>query len=763
MARCSFLSSVSLTLCLAGCSPESPATRGPLTLRPANGTEAAPLETSVLRLVPGSSESNWEATAEVVERVELDDGPGLRVQGGEAQEIALHGDFDVAQFNLVWVEVLAVEDVSLRLGVEGSGEAPIRSGSLDVRFLLAGTRQRVAFDLRGLPADLTRARTLRVLGRGQGPDWTLLSVELAQRAARAWLPGGSNPVDLVSLHGDARRAQALASEVPLTAEVKIPSAGQLRFSFARAPRHATPGPRTFLRVSAGTRELTRVQPPGGWSAEGWQSVVLDLAEFGNEELSLGFALTADEPGPLPGAMIVLGEPILAEPVKSPPTVLLVTSDTHRADHIATAPGSAAVHTPALDALAQKGVLFSNCFATSNITLPSHSALLTGMHPRDTGITNNRTRLGAQADTLAERFRAAGFTTLAVTSAKHMNHDWSGLGQGFDRMAWPVDQRDRSAPDSIAQLREWMEEYADRPLFIWLHLYDAHRPYEPPESEAERYYPADQDPRSDTWPSPAGPLPPFLKGVRDLDYVRALYKGEVSHLDAELGALLASDRLADAFVAGTGDHGESLGEQGLWWDHVSVYPSVLHVPLILSWPAGPTGLRVDVPVQHLGLGRTLLELAGVPAADYPGTDLRRFLDETPPTEPRFAWGEDAHALSVTHDGWHLVLHLHVDCIKPDLMTTDLLAEHALELFDLGADPDCTTDLSRVEPDRTGQLGGLLLRWLEGAERNLAEVQHMDAAGLEMLAALGYGGRVEDGATAEVDLEHVRSLLAPFLPE
>ena len=104
----------------------------------------------------------------------------------------MHGEFDPSRFNLAWIEVLALEDVSLRLGVEGMGPtktaAPIQSGSLDVYFVLAGTRQRVAFDLRALPAGLTEIHTLRILGRGLDPDWVLISVELAQRAPRAWLP-----------------------------------------------------------------------------------------------------------------------------------------------------------------------------------------------------------------------------------------------------------------------------------------------------------------------------------------------------------------------------------------------------------------------------------------------------------------------------------------------------------------------------------------------------------------------------------------------
>ncbi|HIF41766.1 MAG TPA: hypothetical protein EYQ74_11785 [Planctomycetes bacterium] len=756
---------LALAVGLMACSPERPVTRGRLALQPMPDGEGVPLETRVERVVFSPEGTRWQGLAPVTEPIQLGEESGLRVQGGESQEIAVDGEFDPSRFNLVWLDVLAMADVSLRLGVEGKGpdetDEPIRSGSLDVHFVLAGTRQRIAFDLRGLPAELVEVQTLRILGRGLNPDWALLAVEFAQRAPRAWLPGETRPLDLVAIDGDSRRGQALAVGVPLFTRVRVPARAQLRFSYGPAERHPRPAQSTHLLVSAGGTPLMRVQPLEGWSAAGWNSVVLDLADHAQEELTLRFELTGTSQDSPADELIVLGEPVLVEPAEAPPTVLLVTSDTHRADHIASAPGAAAVHTPALDALARQGVLFSDCFATTNITLPSHAALLTGLHPRDTGITNNRTRLGEQADTLAERFRDAGYATLAVTSAKHMNHPWSGLGQGFDRMAWPSVERDRSAPESVALLRQWMAEHDDRPLFIWLHLYDAHRPYDPPDTHTLLHYPAGQDPRRSSLPSPSGPLPPHLKGVRDLDFVRALYQGEVSHLDAELGALLEHDRMADAIVAVTGDHGESLGEQGLWWDHVSVYPSVLHVPLILRWPGGPAGLKIEEPVQHVGLGRSLLELAGLPTLGFPGTDLLRFLKEDAPTPPRFAWGEDAHALSVTHDGWHLVMHLHVDCVKPELTTTDLLQDHALELFDLQADPACANDLSRAEPARTAELGERLLTWIEGAERTLAEVQHQATAGLELLAALGYGGTGERGGPHGANLEQARALLAPFL--
>ena len=154
-----------------------------------------------------------------------------------------------------------MEDVSLRLGVEGKGvnetQEPILSGSLDVHFVLAGTRQRIAFDLRGLPSELVELQTLRILGRGLSPDWALVSVEFAHRAPRAWLPGGTRPLDLVAIDGDSRRGQALAGGIPLTG----PIPPERLFAGRLCPARIGPrGDRTTLALRA-----RLVDPRGGGS------------------------------------------------------------------------------------------------------------------------------------------------------------------------------------------------------------------------------------------------------------------------------------------------------------------------------------------------------------------------------------------------------------------------------------------------------------------------------------------------------------------
>ncbi len=696
---------------------------------------------------------------------------GLRVAGGATQEVFITGQFDPQAFNSVTIDVYADEDVSLRLGVQAirsaGSEEPYLGGSLDIGFVLAGTRQEVSFDLRNLPDDVGPLGRLLILGRGKQPDWTVFGVRFVQKPALSWLPGGSRGPALVAIEGDSRRAQGLAPGAPLSCRVQVPERGRLSFAYAALERFPILSPAAEVVVFADSTELGRCAPPHPrtdqrWQPGPWNRVELDLSRFAGDSVQLRFELQDPEYKEGGDHIIALGEATVFASEPDPATVLLVTSDTHRADHLGHADSDHDVLTPALDSLAAQGVTFTDCFSTTNITLASHAALLTGVHPRDSGITNNRTRMAAHADTLAERFAEAGYATIAVTSAKHMNDPWSGLGLGFDRMSWPMHELERGAGASISLLRDWMLEHEGRPLFIWLHLYDAHRPYEPPQGFAEQYYPDNRDPRATDLPDPLGPLPPHLDGVRDLDYVRALYRGEISSLDRALGELLAEPRLQTAIVALTGDHGESLGEQGLWWDHVGVYPSVLHVPLILRWPGSPQGLRVNQPLQHTGLGSTLLALADLPASTFPGEDLRVYLDGLPIDEPRFAWGEDGHAMSITHRGWHLVINLDDTPIKPALSTTQILDERPIELFHLERDPSCQHNCIEQEQDVVRNLAPQLLAWVEGAGRALAQAQNVDRAGLALIAALGYASG-EGADSTGAPLNRARERLKPYLED
>ncbi|MCB9899015.1 MAG: sulfatase [Planctomycetes bacterium] len=416
--------------------------------------------------------------------------------------------------------------------------------------------------------------------------------------------------------------------------------------------------------------------------------------------------------------------------QAPRRVLLVTSDTHRGDHLGASGSGVPVRTPNLDALAARGTLFLDCWVSANFTNPSHAALMTGTSPQATGITSNDRALDDAAPTLAERFAAAGFRTFAALSAHHLGDAVSGLGQGFDRVAWP-DASQRPSGETLDALLPWLDEADDdpRPLFVWLHVFDAHLPYVPlPEFERLGYDgPADPfDPSRPPLPFDDR-LPAGLHGLRDVEFARAEYRGCVASLDHELRRVFGRPALDDALVAVVGDHGESLGAHDIWFNHAGLYPDTLHVPLILAGPGVPAGRVESRPVRQVDLGRTLLDLAGLPDASFPGRSLVAPAADDDGT--RFALASHATSASITRGRHHLVLQL-VDHHQR-------WHAHDVELYDLVDDPDCTRDVTDAQLDVARELRARLIAWLDaaGCARWAGRVDD-DAALHEQLAALGY---------------------------
>jgi arylsulfatase A-like enzyme len=344
--------------------------------------------------------------------------------------------------------------------------------------------------------------------------------------------------------------------------------------------------------------------------------------------------------------------------------------------------------------------------------------MTGTSPRDHGVHDNRTPLAEGAPTLAECFRDLGYRTWAAVSTRHLRHDVSGLGQGFDRMALPFQDDTRRAGDTLDVVEAWLADPGPPAVFLWVHLFDAHSPYDPPAEHAAAYWPSDMDPRDPSLPDPGLPeimlAPAKLQGLRNLDYPFASYKGEVSYLDAELGRLLERAPFDTGIVAFVADHGESFGEHRIYFGHSGLYPQTIQVPLILAWPDGPRGVRRKDPVQQIDLSRTLLDLAGAEDVPFRG---RSLVDRTgsPATDeapgPRFALSNGGLGASVTAGGRHFVLHLQSHQEAAEL---DLFPQHAFELYDLERDPACLNDLAGSEPEVARSLHKTLVDWLQSPE-------------------------------------------------
>lgn len=424
-----------------------------------------------------------------------------------------------------------------------------------------------------------------------------------------------------------------------------------------------------------------------------------------------------------------------------PDLLLVTLDTTRADALGCYGGPA---TPTLDALAEEGTLFERALSPAPLTLPSHAALFTGQSPRLNGVRDNALfRLAPGQSTLAERLRAEGYDTLAVIGAVVLDRS-TGFDQGFrlyddtvrvGRREW-FGWQERGASQVTDRALELAGEIAS-PLFLWVHYYDPHLPYVPPEPHRSRH-----------------PGKPYL--------------GEVAYVDAELGRLLkgleARGTSRPLLVVVAGDHGEGLGAHGEAGHGIFVYQSTQHVPLILRGPGAPKGRRVGPVVGLVDLTPTILELIGLPApADVQGRSLVPLLSDRGADKAPVYEIESLHpALSY---GWAPLRGVVTGGLK-------YIAAPEDELYDLESDPGETRNLAAERPSEAARMKRIFERRFGDdhfAQLAIPEAPDEEAAEqLDRLLALGYlagsqpeGGPVIDpkaGVALLARLERSQGLMA-----
>jgi arylsulfatase A-like enzyme/Flp pilus assembly protein TadD len=391
-------------------------------------------------------------------------------------------------------------------------------------------------------------------------------------------------------------------------------------------------------------------------------------------------------------------------------LLLVTLDTVRADHIG-AYGDTAVQTPSLDLLASEGVRFAEAESPVPLTLPAHSSIMSGLLPPRHGVRNNGgERFPDGPPTLATVLSAAGYRTGAFIGAFVLDRRF-GLARGFDRYDDDIPRErvadlDAERPGRVVVDRAiaWLDTPSDKPFFAWVHLYDAHAPYDPPE--------------------------PY----RSL-YAGRPYDGEIAEVDEQVGRLLAElDRLGVArrtVVAVVGDHGEELGEHGELTHGLLLYQPSLHVPLLLRAPGVlPRGWVVGTPVGIVDLAPTLAGLVGHPLTAAPGhpldgRDLSAALirHKSPAAEQIYA-----ESLYGTSFGWSPVFALRRGALK-------YIQAPRPELYDLAADARERDNLVDRRPADVGTLAGELTSVAADGGSTGAPVS-LDAEALARLRSLGY---------------------------
>lgn len=681
--------------------------------------EGPPVEssapTSYQRLTVPAEIAPWRVEAERVSVGALPGGavadapPSLLMLDSSAKQVRIPGSFDPASFNQVALELLVRLEGTLRIeGLRGE-QVVARGAPLGINPRLEP--QRVVTDIEVAGEAPLDALVLH-FDAAAGP-LALASVELQQLSLQGRSPLAPGERGAASGVEESRAAWGLSSLHNLKAEFEPNAGEELRFAARRSTPSAKSASKVRLRASLG-REGRGVIIHTVELHDAWQEVRLDLDALAGGRCTLSLSLESASDS---ASFALIEEPCVGRSLPGAPVVLLITSDTHRADHLGVAASGIEVETPTIDALARRGVFFGNAQSSSNVTIPSHVALLTGVTPRDTGVRSNLDGIGASAATLAEAFRDSGYHTVASLSARHL-FEVGGAGQGFDRVDAPHEpQRDGSV--TLERLQTWLPRYEGYPLFIWLHLFDAHSPYEPP-AQFTNELGVD---------AAAGATAEELRLVEQ----RKFYRGEVGYLDSLIGELLSDARFDQAIIAFTGDHGENLGEHDLLFNHAELYPEVVRVPLILAWPGAPQGTRVEQPTSHLGIARSLLDLAGLTEVDFPGESLLADLGEARESAPLYAIADHGRSASIRHRDEYLVLHLTDYQIGKGRQA----AHGETFLFDLAQDPGCTEDLVDERFERARGLRASLVRWL-ASPRDLGWA-HGESTSPEQradLAKLGY---------------------------
>lgn len=306
-------------------------------------------------------------------------------------------------------------------------------------------------------------------------------------------------------------------------------------------------------------------------------------------------------------------------------VLLIILDTVRADRLSCY-GYGAETTPAIDALARKGLRFERFFSNASWTLPSHASIFTGLYPAAHRATQETLRLSDARPTLAEIFSKAGYQTFGASSNPIVRRR-SGLARGFQVFhevfrgegAEPSTERDRRMHRNNAAFEEFLATSdRKRPFFAFLNYIEAHLPYDPPPAFASKF--VGDDFLGMDVSRARGLLMPdhYVRNMiteEDFRILSHLYDAEIAYVDAQIGQLIsfleADGRLDDTIVVITSDHGDNIGEHGHFAHVLSIYNTLLHVPLVIVLPDGAHAgeVRRDIG-QSIDLFPTLLAYCGL---------------------------------------------------------------------------------------------------------------------------------------------------------
>lgn len=404
-----------------------------------------------------------------------------------------------------------------------------------------------------------------------------------------------------------------------------------------------------------------------------------------------------------------------------PNIVFITLDTTRADRLHCY-GNDRVQTPFLDQVADDGILFEQCITPSGLTLPSHSSMMTGLHPTYHGVRiNGHTALSQQHTTLAELLGEQGYQCGAFIAAFVLDGRW-GLKQGFHHYDDQFDLKkykrldlghvQRGGEEMMDLAIDWMDQHKGKPFFSWIHLYDPHTPYEPPE--------------------------PFLSRYQNGE-MSGLYDGEIAYTDTHIGRCLdwlkTNGLEENTILVIMGDHGEGLGDHGEMTHGYYIYDYTVHVPFLMKTPFDSLrGVRVPTQVSTVDLYPTLLEMLNlpVPEAAQGRSLLPLMFGEEPETEAETYAYSESMTPNIQY-GWSPLHSLrtgkykYIDAPRP-------------ELYDLTKDPREHSNLYRRLPQLAEKYKAALKQIMDQTSEGAPEPEaaNLDQETLKRLATLGYIG-------------------------
>ncbi|WP_428269519.1 sulfatase family protein [Haliangium sp.] len=496
-----------------------------------------------------------------------------------------------------------------------------------------------------------------------------------------------------------RRALLAATPRSFGFYLHVPAQGRLIFD-AGARTAGTEFVVRVRTVDGVTHELARIQT----EAPGWREHSVELARFAGRAVRLELATRghrepagwgeptvfvppASGPEVAPASEVGAASPPGEAPVpRRPRNLVLVVLDTTRADAFAPFAPQNQVRSGIFDALAEESTVFVNSYNNENWTKPSVTTILSGLYP---GTHDSRWATSSLPDDiylLSEHLQKHGLTTAAFIGNAVVSEKF-GFARGWDLFRNESDSQRANGEYLYRNAAEWLEQNDSAPFFLYVQSVDPHTPYDVPSKYSQPYFSGDYSGViGDTFErSEQSGIDRYSLSItnHDLDWIRALYHGEVTYQDERLGYLL--DKLEerglvdDTLIVVTNDHGEELRDHGHMGHGWTLYEEMIRAPLVMRYPPLlPPGERVDAIVEHVDLAPTILDLMGLPV--MPDADGVSFLPlvnkDRPGLRPRtsVSWSRNGMR-SIRVGRWKLIAGE---------------SQGWLRLFDLQADPDESED-------------------------------------------------------------------------